>query len=139
MYRANDVVVNGQRISNVFNTQDEDWHTKYMRPIRGFWSIPEDGFTLPDGRYIPGATKIGINPAVTCRDFEVFGDDVEKFNPDRWLQKDGESKEDYEVRVKHMREITTSCLVLADACAWDEILRHLKRGNCLELYTASLT
>ena len=39
MYRPNDVLINGQRLSNVFNTQDEDWHTKYMRPIRGFWTM----------------------------------------------------------------------------------------------------
>jgi hypothetical protein len=25
--------------SNVFNTQDEEWHTKYMRPIRPFWTV----------------------------------------------------------------------------------------------------
>lgn len=39
MYRPNDVLINGQRLSNVFNTQDEEWHTKYMKPIRGFWSM----------------------------------------------------------------------------------------------------
>lgn len=39
MYRPNDVLVNGQRISNIFNTQDEDWHNKYIRPIRNFWTM----------------------------------------------------------------------------------------------------
>ena len=39
MYRPNDVLINGQRISNIFNTQDEDWHNKYMRPIRGLWTM----------------------------------------------------------------------------------------------------
>ena len=39
MYRPNDVLFNGQRISNIFNTQDEDWHQKYMRPIRGLWTM----------------------------------------------------------------------------------------------------
>jgi hypothetical protein len=39
MYRPNDVLINGQLISNVFNTQDEEWHTKYMRPIRPFWTM----------------------------------------------------------------------------------------------------
>ena len=39
MYRPNDVVLNGQRMSNIFNTQDEDWHNKYLRPIRSLWSL----------------------------------------------------------------------------------------------------
>lgn len=47
--------------------------------------VPEGGFTLPDGRYIPAGTKVGINPAVTNKDREVFGADADHFNPDRWL------------------------------------------------------
>ncbi|VUC35059.1 unnamed protein product, partial [Clonostachys rosea] len=39
MYRPNDVVVNGQRIQNIFNTQDHHFHTKYTRPIGGFWTM----------------------------------------------------------------------------------------------------
>ena len=39
MYRPNDVLINGMRISNVFNTQDNDWHDKYMKPIRGLWTM----------------------------------------------------------------------------------------------------
>lgn len=39
MYRVNDVVVNGQRISNIFNTQDEAFHSKYTKPIGGFWTL----------------------------------------------------------------------------------------------------
>ena len=30
--------------------------------------VPEGGFSLPDGRYVPAGTKVGINPAVTSRD-----------------------------------------------------------------------
>ncbi|CVL04878.1 hypothetical protein LB506_006255 [Fusarium annulatum] len=41
MYRPNDVVVNGQRMQNIFNTADEDFHTKYTKPIRGFWTLPK--------------------------------------------------------------------------------------------------
>jgi len=39
MYRPNDVLIGKQRLSNVFNTQDNAWHDKVMRPIRGFWSM----------------------------------------------------------------------------------------------------
>lgn len=39
MYRPNDVLLNGQRMSNIFNTQDESWHNKYLRPIRNLWTL----------------------------------------------------------------------------------------------------
>lgn len=53
--------------------------------------VPEGGFSLPDGRFIPAGTKVGINPAVISRDYEVFGADADSFNPDRWLTKDESS------------------------------------------------
>lgn len=39
MYKPNDVVVNGQRISNIFNTSDKAFHAKYTKPIGGFWTL----------------------------------------------------------------------------------------------------
>lgn len=39
MYRPNDVLINGMRISNIFDTQDNHWHDKYMKPIRGLWTM----------------------------------------------------------------------------------------------------
>jgi cytochrome P450 len=45
--------------------------------------VPAGGFTLPNGTFIPAGTKVGINPAVVTRDFEVFGSDADEFNPDR--------------------------------------------------------
>lgn len=32
-------MVQGHRISNVFGTLDEDWHTKVMKPIKGLYSM----------------------------------------------------------------------------------------------------
>jgi cytochrome P450 len=66
--------------------------------------VPEGGFTLPDGRYIPAGTKIGINPSVTNRDYEVFGDDADSFDPDRWLQGKNESEEQFESRSRRMKD-----------------------------------
>ncbi|KGO53203.1 Cytochrome P450 [Penicillium expansum] len=66
--------------------------------------VPEGGFTLPDGRYLPAGTKAGINPFVTNRDFGVFGDDADDFNPDRWLQDKDESPENFEVRLRRMKD-----------------------------------
>ncbi|KAI9367489.1 cytochrome P450 [Aspergillus egyptiacus] len=66
---------------------------------------PQGGYMLPDGRYIPAGTKVGINPAVTSRDYGIFGDDADVFQPDRWLQRDGESSETYRERRKRMNDV----------------------------------
>lgn len=66
--------------------------------------VPEGGFTLPDGRYLPAGTKAGINPFVTNRDYGVFGDDADEFNPDRWLQGKDESSEHFEARERRMKD-----------------------------------
>ena len=66
--------------------------------------VPEGGFTLPDGRYLPAGTKAGINLFVTNRDFGVFGDDADEFNPDRWLQGKDENPENFEVRLRRMKD-----------------------------------
>ena len=39
MYRVNDLVVNGHRIQNIFNTQDQHFHSKYTKPIGQFWAL----------------------------------------------------------------------------------------------------
>jgi cytochrome P450 len=65
---------------------------------------PAGGFTLPDGRYIPAGTKVGINPAVTNRDYAVFGEDADDFRPDRWLRSDDETAEQYEERHRRMND-----------------------------------
>ncbi|KAK2766963.1 hypothetical protein FQN54_006279 [Arachnomyces sp. PD_36] len=65
--------------------------------------VPKEGFTLPDGRYIPAGTIVGMNPWVIHRNEEVFGPDVETFRPERWLQQDGETEEEYEARKKKMK------------------------------------
>ncbi|KAJ5281445.1 hypothetical protein N7478_006817 [Penicillium angulare] len=66
--------------------------------------VPEAGFTLPDGRYLPAGTKVGINPFVTNRDHEVFGNDADDFNPDRWLPGDNENTEQFELRRRRMKD-----------------------------------
>jgi cytochrome P450 len=67
--------------------------------------VPEGGFTLPDGRHIPAGTKVGINPAVTNRDYDVFGDDADTFDPDRWLRSKDESQQAFEDRLRRMKDV----------------------------------
>ncbi|KAJ5320398.1 hypothetical protein PENANT_c010G10164 [Penicillium antarcticum] len=66
--------------------------------------VPEGGFTLPDGRYLPAGTKAGINPFVANRDYSVFGEDADTFNPNRWLQGDDESAGKFEERQRRMKD-----------------------------------
>jgi hypothetical protein len=81
MYRPNDVLINGQRLSNVFNTQDEDWHTKYISPIRPFWTMTKvlDMEPLIDETLVKFIDKLGTkfadgeNPGKVCPGDEWLG------------------------------------------------------------------
>ncbi|KAF7536624.1 hypothetical protein G7054_g4385 [Neopestalotiopsis clavispora] len=48
--------------------------------------VPESGLSLPDGRFVPAGTAVGINPYVVARNRGVWGDDADAFRPERWLQ-----------------------------------------------------
>lgn len=47
---------------------------------------PSSGATIA-GRFVPAGTTVGANPWVIHRDARVFGDDVEAFRPERWVEK----------------------------------------------------
>ena len=51
--------------------------------------------------YLPSGTKVAINPFVTNRDFGMFENDANDFNPDHWLN---ESSEDFETRLPRMKD-----------------------------------
>ncbi|KAK5133694.1 hypothetical protein LTR08_007448 [Meristemomyces frigidus] len=48
-------------------------------------TVPAGGATVA-GRHLPAGTVVGANAWVLHRDREVFGDDVEAFRPERWMQ-----------------------------------------------------
>lgn len=47
--------------------------------------VGEGGMIL-EGHQIPEGTEIGANPWVIHRDPDIFGDDVDEFRPERWLE-----------------------------------------------------
>jgi cytochrome P450 len=49
--------------------------------------VPVDGIEI-DGKFLPAGTIVGVNPWVVHRDQEVFGEEVETFRPERWLERD---------------------------------------------------
>lgn len=49
--------------------------------------VPEGGTTVA-GKHLPAGTVVGVNPWVIHRNEEVYGDDVEAFQPERWIRED---------------------------------------------------
>ncbi|KAK2035689.1 cytochrome P450 [Colletotrichum somersetense] len=66
-------------------------------------SVPKGGLTLPDGRFIPAGTAVGMNPYVLGRNKEVYGEDADVFRPERWLQSDGEDQAAFDMRIKRYK------------------------------------
>ena len=66
--------------------------------------VPEEGLTLPDGRFIPAGTIVGMNAWVVHGDRNVFGQDADSFRPERWLREEGESEEEFKMRLKNMKD-----------------------------------
>jgi cytochrome P450 len=67
--------------------------------------VPAGGFTLPDRRFIPAGTKVGINLTVVTPDFEVFDADADELKPDRWIKRDDKSYDDFQVGYRQMRDV----------------------------------
>lgn len=66
--------------------------------------VPAGGCQLPDGRYIPAGTKVGVNPCVVTRDEGVFGERVDEFRPERWLRRAGEEEDAFGGRQQRMQQ-----------------------------------
>ena len=50
--------------------------------------VPAGGATI-SGFHFPEGYRVGINPAVVHYDKQIFGQDADDFNPDRWIEGDG--------------------------------------------------
>ncbi|KAL6415740.1 benzoate 4-monooxygenase cytochrome p450 [Ilyonectria robusta] len=62
--------------------------------------VPDSGLKLPDGRYIPAGTAVGINPYVVGRNKGIWGDDADTYRPERWLQNEDETDIGYKERLR---------------------------------------
>jgi cytochrome P450 len=58
----------------------------------------EEGLTLPNGTHLPPGTVVCMNAASMAMLPHIFGKDVRVFNPNRWLQQDGENDESFHER-----------------------------------------
>ncbi|KAJ9350283.1 cytochrome P450 [Paecilomyces variotii] len=67
--------------------------------------VPDGGLKLPDGPYLPPGTIVGVNPWIIHRK-DVFGEDVDAFIPERWLQGGKELNAEFAVRKQKMIRAT---------------------------------
>ncbi|KAF2729301.1 cytochrome P450 [Polyplosphaeria fusca] len=66
--------------------------------------VPASGLQLADGTMLPPGTIVGINPWVLTRNTDVYGPRTEEFVPERWMRGAGEGEDEFEARMKGMRE-----------------------------------
>ncbi|KPM41821.1 hypothetical protein AK830_g4711 [Neonectria ditissima] len=65
--------------------------------------VPTQGIKLDCGTVLPAGTIVGASPWVMHRNKAVFGEDVESFRPERWLQDVNEDTQRYANRLKAMK------------------------------------
>ncbi|KAH7059039.1 cytochrome P450 [Macrophomina phaseolina] len=68
--------------------------------------VPEGGFRLESGAFLPEGTIVGASPWVVHRDARIFGEEPDRFVPERWLQKKGESRAGWDARLQRMTRAT---------------------------------
>ena len=76
-------------------------HPSVSMPLERY--VPSTGLKLPDGRFIPPFTAVGMTPYVTSRNPGIWGADADEFRPERWLQAEGESDSAYQKRLQSFR------------------------------------
>ncbi|KUJ24275.1 cytochrome P450 [Mollisia scopiformis] len=60
------------------------------------------GLEMPDGYVLPPGTNVGMNSWVVNRQ-AIFGDDVDEFVPERWLQSPSETEAEHKNRLNRMK------------------------------------
>lgn len=65
--------------------------------------VPEGGgLTLASGEVMRPGTIVGASPWVVHRDERIFGEEPDRFVPERWFQGEKESKNQWEARLQRM-------------------------------------
>lgn len=65
--------------------------------------VPKSGLILPDGRFVPAGSIVGMNPYILGRNASVWGEDAEVFRPERWLRDETRETEDaFQERLRSM-------------------------------------
>jgi cytochrome P450 len=91
--------------------------------------VPKEGLVMPDGHTLPEGTQVCMNAYVVHQDTSIFGADASVFNPDRWLQAEGESDDAYESRMASMKRTDL-------AFGWGKRICLGRNISYLEIYKA---
>jgi cytochrome P450 len=94
--------------------------------------VPEEGLRLPDGRFLPAGTLVGMNPWVLNSDQAVYGPDADQFIPERWLQQGEETVAEWKERKRTMREVVLTFGAGNRVCLG-------KNASLLEMYKLTAT
>ncbi|KAF5617651.1 cytochrome P450 monooxygenase [Fusarium tjaetaba] len=65
--------------------------------------LTQSGYKLPNGVQVPEGTIVGISAWVIHRNTKIFGEQVDQYVPERWLQQPGESISTFDERIKQMK------------------------------------
>lgn len=103
-----------------------------MHPATGLplWRVvPEGGLQLGK-HWLPAGTNIGVNSWVAHRDIHVFGNDADKFRPERWVEAKEECGERYkQIEASYMPVSRTS---VPECTSTNEIMQFgLGSRTCL--------
>ena len=79
--------------------------------------VPVGGLELPDGTFLPEHTKVGMFGYTMHLDKEIYGEDAETFNPDRWLPQKGEDESKFKERLRVMKSFDMSFGIGQRRCA----------------------
>ena len=102
-----------------------------LRPAVGlniYRHVPPGGLEI-DGHFYPENTEIALNGWVLHRDKEIFGQDADRYRPERWLQANAKDMHRHMYQVsKHwlsstIAELTSFSSVEVVICALDGISR----------------
>ncbi|PYH32924.1 cytochrome P450 [Aspergillus neoniger CBS 115656] len=63
--------------------------------------VPAEGLPLPNGPFLPAGTVVGVNPWIIHR-HAIFGKEVDRFVPERWLRGNDESEAKFQIRRQNM-------------------------------------
>ena len=92
----------------------------------GMRLLPSLGMALPRdvppggreiaGQFVPGGVTVGISATNLQRSREVFGEDADEFNPERWLRGDAANME------KHMLHVSVHLTETRRVCWADQVM-----------------
>ncbi|RDK43857.1 cytochrome P450 [Aspergillus phoenicis ATCC 13157] len=63
--------------------------------------VPAGGLQLPNGPFLPAGTVVGVNPWIIHR-HAIFGKEIDRFVPERWLRGNDESEAEFKMRRQNM-------------------------------------